>query len=50
MAQQAQDTFVADLDDGTPILVTRGEVFPDNHALVKLDRLGRGAVQAAGPG
>lgn len=37
MAQQAQDTFVAVLDDGTERLVTKGEVLPDSHELVKRD-------------
>lgn len=37
MAQQAQDTFVAVLDDGSERLVTRGELLPDSHELVKRD-------------
>ena len=40
MAQQAQDTFVAVLDDGTERLVTRGMVLPDSHELVKRDQAG----------
>jgi hypothetical protein len=40
MAMQAQDTFVADLKDGTPLRVTRGEVLPDSHELVKRDQAG----------
>lgn len=44
MAQQAQDTFVADLKDGTPVRVTRGEVFSDSHELVKRDQAGSGTL------
>jgi hypothetical protein len=44
MAHQAQDTFVADLDDGTILRVARGEVFPDNHPLVKRDQAGAGVL------
>ena len=40
MAQQAQDTFVAQMDDGTERLVTRGEVLPDSHELVRRDAKG----------
>ena len=40
MAYQAQDTFVADLKDGSTRRVTRGEVFPDGHELVKRDLAG----------
>jgi len=42
MAQQAQETFSAS-PDGIPVLVQRGQVFPDNHPLVKLDA-GRGLL------
>ena len=42
MAHQAQDTFVADLPTG-PVKVSKGEVFADNHPLVKLDA-GRGLL------
>jgi len=34
---QAQDTFVAVLDDGTERFVVKGDPFPDNHELVKRD-------------
>jgi hypothetical protein len=44
MAQQAQDTFVAVLDDGTERLVTKGDVLPDSHELVKRDAKGSGAL------
>lgn len=44
MAQQAQDTFVADLKDGTTRRVTRGEVFADSHELVKRDQAGSGTL------
>lgn len=42
MAQQAQETFTAS-PDGIPVMVQRGQVFPDNHPLVKLDA-GRGLL------
>jgi hypothetical protein len=42
MAYQAQETFTAS-PDGIPVMVTRGQVFPDNHPLVKLDD-GRGLL------
>jgi hypothetical protein len=34
---QAQDTFVAVLDDGTERFVAKGDPLPDNHELVKRD-------------
>lgn len=41
---RASDTFVGDLDDGTPIPVKAGDVFQENHRLVlqmrKRDRSG----------
>jgi hypothetical protein len=37
MAQQAQQTFHAILEDGSRLFVTKGEVFPDGHELVKRD-------------
>jgi hypothetical protein len=43
MAQQAQETFHADLPDGSQLLVTKGAVFADSHAVVKLDA-GRGLL------
>jgi hypothetical protein len=42
MAYQAQETFTAS-PDGIPVLVQRGQVFPDKHWLVKLDA-GRGLL------
>jgi hypothetical protein len=42
MAYQAQETFTAS-PDGIPVLVQRGQVFPDKHWLVKLDD-GRGLL------
>lgn len=42
MAYQAQDDFTAS-PDGIPVFVQRGQVFPDNHPLVKLDG-GRGLL------
>ena len=34
---QAQDTFVAGLEDGTERLVAKGEPLPETHELVKRD-------------
>ncbi len=34
---QAQDTFVAGLEDGTERLITKGEPLPESHELVKRD-------------
>ena len=34
---QAQDTFVAGLEDGTERLVVKGEPYPETHELVKRD-------------
>ena len=42
MAYQAQMNFTAS-PDGIPVSVERGQVFPDNHPLVKLDA-GRGLL------
>ena len=42
MAQQAQETFVVELDGG-PLRVERGQVFADAHPAVKLDA-GRGLL------
>jgi hypothetical protein len=36
MAQTAQDTFLAELENGS-VLVQKGSVWADNHAVVKLD-------------
>jgi hypothetical protein len=44
MAQQAMDTFMAVLGDGSQRLVTKGEVFPDGHELVKRDQDGSGRL------
>lgn len=44
MAQQAQDTFVAELSDGTIRRVTKGEVLADRHELVKRDQAGSGTL------
>ena len=41
MAQVAQDTFVAELSDGSSLRVTRGSTWADKHEVVKLDK-GRG--------
>jgi hypothetical protein len=42
MAHQAQDTFVAEVN-GAPVVVLKGSVWADTHALVKLDA-GRGLL------
>lgn len=44
MARQAQDTFIAVLDDGTERLITKGTVLPDSHELVKRDSKGSGSL------
>lgn len=44
MAMQAQDTFIAVMDDGTEQLVTKGQVLPDGHELVKRDVKGSGLL------
>lgn len=44
MAMQAQDTFIAVLDDGTEQLVAKGQVLPDGHELVKRDAKGSGLL------
>ena len=42
MAHQAQETFVAEIN-GAPVYVQRGQVYADNHPVVKLDA-GRGLL------
>lgn len=42
--QQAIDTFVAVLKDGTERFVPKGEIFPDSHELVKRDQAGVGVL------
>jgi hypothetical protein len=41
MAKTAQDTFVAQLKDGSSLRVQRGSTWPDRHEVVQLDG-GRG--------
>jgi hypothetical protein len=41
MAKTAQDTFVAQLKDGSSLRVQRGSTWPDKHEVVQLDG-GRG--------
>lgn len=41
---QAQDTFVAELEDGSTKFVAKGEVFADAHELVKRDQAGTGQL------
>jgi len=36
MAQQAQDTFVTEIN-GAPVVIQKGQVLPDGHAAVKAD-------------
>jgi hypothetical protein len=36
MAYQAQETFVAEID-GAPLYVQRGQVYANDHPVVKLD-------------
>ena len=40
----AQDTFNADLEGGGIMTVTKGEVLPDTHELVKRDAAGTGTL------
>lgn len=44
MAQQAQDTFVATLPDGTMRRVTKGDVLADWDELVKHDQASGGVL------
>ena len=44
MAQQAQDTFVVTLPDGTMRRVSKGEVLADWDELVKHDQANGGAL------
>lgn len=48
MAMQAQDTFTADLKDGTTVRVVKGEVYADRHELVVRDAEGAAAARKAG--
>jgi hypothetical protein len=41
---QAQDTFVAVLDDGSERFVAKGEVLSDKHELVVRDQKGSGTL------
>jgi len=41
---QATDTFVATMQDGSDRLVTKGDVLPSGHELVKRDRDGSGTL------
>jgi len=44
VAMQAQDTFVAELKNGTMLRVSKGEVLSDSHELVKRDQAGSGLL------
>lgn len=41
---RARETFVADNPDGTSARVVKGEVLPESHPLVQLDRDGAGVL------
>jgi hypothetical protein len=41
---QATDTFVATMSDGSDHLVTKGQVLPFGHELVRRDREGSGTL------
>lgn len=41
---RAQDTFVADLKDGTSVRVVKGDVLPEGHELVRRDADGAGVL------
>lgn len=38
---RAQDTLAAELEDGTHMLVTKGDTLPGSHELVQRDRAAR---------
>lgn len=42
--QQAQDTFVAEMSDGSQVRVVKGEFLPEGHELVKRDQSGSGML------
>jgi hypothetical protein len=42
--QQAQDTFVAEMADGSQVRVVKGEFLPEGHELVKRDQAGGGQL------
>jgi hypothetical protein len=42
--QQAQDTFVAEMADGSQVRVVKGEFLPESHELVKRDQDGAGML------
>jgi hypothetical protein len=44
MAKMAQDTFVAQLDDGSDMLIVKGQILSDKHELVKRDANGAGSL------
>jgi len=41
---KAQDTFIADLEDGSSVRVAKGDVLPESHELVKRDAAGAGVL------
>ena len=43
---QARETFVAELKDGSPLLVAKGSILHEGHELVKRDKAGSGLLFA----
>lgn len=41
---RAQDTFIADLEDGSSVRVAKGDVLPESHELVRRDADGAGVL------
>ena len=41
---KAQETFVAELGDGSSVRVVKGDTFPDGHELVRRDQDGTGTL------
>ena len=44
----AQDNFVGESAEGAWLTVTKGQAFPDNHPMVRLDRDAADAAASAG--
>jgi hypothetical protein len=41
---KAQETFVAEMKDGSSVRVVKGDTFPDGHELVKRDKAATGML------
>lgn len=41
---RANETFVAELSDGSSVRVVKGDTFPDGHELVKRDKAATGML------